>query len=183
MIEIEIKVKVNDPARIRRNIGALGCKSMEKQFQRDTYFKSSFRDFSETGEILRVRRQNPGPDLITFKGSKLKSEMKVREEIEVNISNVSDAIELLRRLGCEPWITIEKEREIYKFGKFIVSLDKVKDLGLFMEIETKIAGIRSKHEVEQEIFNLLTRIGSSKNLIERRTYLELFLTKHESAVI
>lgn len=181
MIEIEVKVKVKQPERIKHYLDVLGHKFLKKERQEDTYFKSSFRNFEGTGEILRVRKRIPGSDVVTFKGPKLKSEVKAREEIEVNIENSSEAMKLLKKLGYEPWITIEKERETYQFNKFTVSLDKVKDLGHFMEIETKIEGIQSRLEVEQKILNLLNKIGISKNLIERKTYLELILEKHKSA--
>jgi len=181
MIEIEVKVKVKEPERIKNCLDVLGYKFLKKERQEDTYFKSSFRSFGETGEVLRVRKQIPGSDVVTFKGPKLKSEIKAREEIEVNIENSSEAIKLLKKLGYEPWTTIEKERETYQSDKFTVNLDEVKGLGHFMEIETKIEGNQSKLEVEQEIFNLLNKIGISKNLIEKRTYLELILEKHKSA--
>jgi adenylate cyclase class 2 len=183
MIEIEVKAKVKEPERVKHYLDVLGYKFLKKQRQEDIYFKSSFRNFGETGEVLRLRKQNPGSDVVTFKGPRLKSEMKAREEIEVDIENSSEAIELLKKLGCEPWITVEKERETYQCNKFTVNLDEVKDLGQFMEIETKIEGTQSKLEAEQEIFNLLNKIGISKNLIEKRTYLELILEKHKSASI
>ncbi|MFQ5822079.1 MAG: class IV adenylate cyclase [Candidatus Heimdallarchaeota archaeon] len=181
MIEIEVKVRVREPERIKNCLDLLGYEFLKKEHQEDTYFKSSFRSFKETREILRVRKQIPGSDVVTFKRPKLRSEIKAREEIEVNIDNSSEVIKLLTALGYEPWITVEKEREIYRFDKFTISLDKVKDLGHFMEIEAKIEETQSKLEVEQEIFNLLNRIGISKNLIAGRSYFELILEKHKNA--
>lgn len=181
MIEIELKVRLREPERIVHYLDILGYKFLKRERQEDTYFKSSFRNFEDTGEILRVRKQTPGFDVLTFKRPKLKSEIKAREEIEVHIDSSSEAMKLLKELGYELWITVEKEREIYQFNKLTVSLDKVKDLGYFMEIEAKIEDPQSKLEVEQEIFNRLNELGIPKNLIEKRTYLELILEKRKNA--
>lgn len=183
LLEIEIKVKVENPEKIKGRLEALGFKFSKKENQEDTYFKSKFQSFEKTGEVLRFRKRGLLSGIITYKGPKLKSGIKAREEIEVNVDNSSETMKLLKKLGCEPWITVEKERETYKYDEITVSLDKVKDLGHFMEIEIIIEGIQSKLRAEQQILNLLNRIGCSKNLIERRTYLELILEKHKSASI
>jgi adenylate cyclase class 2 len=177
MIEIEVKAKVENPKRIMCSLDVLRGRFLKKEHQKDTYFNSPFRNFKETGEILRVRKQIPGNDVLTFKGPRLKSKVKAREEIEVNVENGSTIIKLLEKLGYEPWITVEKEREIWRFNKFTLSLDEVKNLGHFIEIEALVEETQSKPEVEQEILRLLNKIGISKNLIERRTYLELVLDK------
>jgi len=181
MIEIEVKAKVEDPERIRQRLDDLGCKLLKKVHQKDTYFKSHFRSFKKTGEVLRIRKQIPGGDVITFKGPRLRSKIKAREEIEVKIENSVEAIRLLEKLGFEPWITVEKEREEYQFNKFTLSLDRVKGLSHFIEIETKIEETQSKLEVEHEILGLLNKLGISKKLIEKRTYLELILEKQKNA--
>ena len=152
MIEIEVKVRVREPERIKQDLGILGSKFLKKEYQEDTYFKSPFRSYEETGEILRVRKQNTGSDVVTFKGARLESEIEARDEIDVNIESSSKFIKLLKKLGYEPWITVEKEREVYQHDKFTVSLDKVKDLGYFMEIEAKIEAPQAKLQVKQEIF-------------------------------
>jgi len=171
MYEIEIKARVENLEKIKRSLEELGFKLVRKEYQKDNYFRSTLRNFEQTGEVLRVREQIPGYNLITYKGPRDKSEMKVREEIEVKIENSPDVIKLLHKLGFEMWVTLEKEREMYQFSKFLVSLDKVRDIGNFLEIEIKM------EVLQQEIFGLLDKIGISRNSIEKRTYLELVLEK------
>ena len=180
MFEIEIKVRIEDPIRVEHSLEALGSIFVNKEQQKDTYFRFPFRDFQQTGEVLRVRKQILGRNLMTYKGPKLASGIKVREEIELDIGGESDAIQLLRKLRFEPWVTVEKERIAYRVNNFLVSLDKVKDLGIFMEIETKADDIELK-KIEQEVFKLLDNIGVSRRAIEKRTYLEMILEKQSKS--
>jgi len=176
MIEIEVKARIRDPEKIKRHLGNLGYRMMRSKCQVDNYLKPTFRNFAETGEILRIRRQKQGPDLITYKGPKQKSKIKVREEIEVGIADGVEMTELLRKIGFEPWITVVKERTTYKSGNFVINIDKVNELGTFVEIETKISD-RSSLEMDDEIISLLDKIGVSRVSIERKTYLELVQEK------
>lgn len=177
MFEIEVKVRIERFEKIKHSLKELGAILTKKEHQRDNYFLSSIRNFEQTGEVLRVREQIPGNGLITYKGPRLESEMKVRKEIEVRVQNSLDAIELLHELGFNLFFTFEKEREMYQLNEFSVSLDKVRDLGNFLEIELKAED--TQPILQQKIFDLLHKIGVSRDSIEKRSYLELILDREK----
>lgn len=164
---------MENPEKIKDRLEALGFKFSKREKQEDIYFKSKFRSMEKTGEVLRFRKRALLSDIITYKGPTVKSGIKIREEIEVMVEDGSKVEELLKKLGYEPWITVEKIREVFGFEKFFVSLDYVKSLGSFMEIEVIIDESQSKTNAEKEILDLLQKIGVRENLIERKTYLEL----------
>ena len=168
---------MENPEKIKGRLEALGFKFSKKEKQEDIYFKSKFQSFDKTGEVLRFRKRALLPDILTYKGPKVKSGIKVREEIEAIIEDGSEVEKLLIKLGYEPWITVEKIREVFCFEKFFVSLDYVKSLGSFMEIEQIIDESRSKSKAEQEILELLRKIGISPKHIAKKTYLELIRSK------
>lgn len=168
LLEIEIKAKVENPEKIKGRLEALGFKFSKKENQEDIYFKSKFQSFEKTGEVLRFRKRGLLSGIITYKGPKVKSRIKIREEIEVIIEDGYEVEKLLKRLGYDPLITVEKIREVFCFEKFSVSLDYVKSLGSFMEIELIIDESQSKSKAEQEVLKLLQKIGIPKNLIEKK---------------
>ena len=106
MLEVEVKVDVEEPEKVKSKFDILECKFLRKEIQKDIYFTSSFRDFKKTGEVLRVRKLASGKDVVTFKGPRLESRVKAREEIEIGVGSSFKTVKLLERLGYRPWITI-----------------------------------------------------------------------------
>ena len=61
----------------------------KEEFQEDIYFNSPIVDFAKTDEALRIRTTKQGDEkhiFITYKGAKIDSESKTREEIELSES-------------------------------------------------------------------------------------------------
>lgn len=171
MIEVEVKARIRDLEIIKRRLQQQGFTLMKTVHQKDIYLQPNFRDFQETGEVLRVRKQAQDSDVITYKGSRLISRIKARKEIEIKVENGDKILELFKKLEFKPWIIVEKDRAMYKSGNFEVSIDNVRGLGSYIEIETQIDN--SDPETEQEILRMLDRLGIPEEAIEKKTYLEL----------
>ena len=174
MIEIEIKVKIDNKDEIIEKLKKLGFKFIKKKFQEDIYFNGSNRDFKKTDEALRIRDDN-GTFFITYKGPKLDNVSKTREEIEVKIEDKEKMRLILKKLGFKEVPPIRKIREIYKRGDIIASIDNVEGLGIFLELEKSISDseITKKDEILNELLDLLKSLNISKDKIIRKSYLEL----------
>lgn len=75
-VEVEIKLKIEDPEQLIEKLEGLGFIKGEQLLESDTYFTSENHDFVKLGEALRVRQiRNVDTDeisaVITYKGKKL----------------------------------------------------------------------------------------------------------------
>ena len=139
MYEVELKVRA-DHADVSERLGHLGATERDTVIQEDTYYDAPTRDFAETDEALRIRREHPvGVDTwtttVTYKGPLVESASKTREEIETTVADGEALDAILDRLGFSPAATVEKTREHYQLGEYTVVLDTVEGLGEFVEIE------------------------------------------------
>ncbi|MEM1626312.1 MAG: class IV adenylate cyclase [Sulfolobaceae archaeon] len=172
MIESEIKIKINSPElsileeEFKKNFKYLG-----EEIQEDIYYNSIYRDFKVTDEALRLRIINDSIIELTYKGPKISSRSKVREEITCRISDYKAIDKILEKIGFYKVIRIKKIRKNFKKENFLISLDYVEGLGSFLEVE----GISvSEDELLNFTENLLKRfnIKGQKTL---KSYLELLL--------
>ena len=172
MIEVEIKVKIDDKDEVVEQLKNLGFKFIKKKFQEDIYFNGIDRDFRETDEALRIRDED-GNFFVTYKGPKIDKISKTREEIEVRIEDKEKMRQIFKRLGFKEVKPIKKIREIYRKGDIEASIDDVEGLGLFLELEKSISDINEKDKVLEELIEILKALNISKDNIIRKSYLEL----------
>lgn len=172
MIEVEIKVKIDDKNKVVEQLKKLGFKFIKKKFQEDIYFNGIDRDFRETDEALRIRDED-GNFFVTYKGPKIDKISKTREEIEVKIEDKEKMRQIFKKLGFKEVPPIRKIREIYKKEDIEASIDDVEGLGLFLELEKSISDINEKDKVLEEMMEILKALNISKDNIIRKSYLEL----------
>ena len=170
MIEIEVKVKA-DHKRIRQLIEGMGATFVGVEDHCDTYYNAPHRDFSKTDEALRIRMRN-GNAVVTYKGRKLDSVSKTREEFETPVEAES-ARNILLSLGFVESGVVEKRREVFKLGDFTVDFDSVEGLGEFVEVEVVADSDVDLHR--KRIFDLLEELGVKKEDSIRTSYLEMLL--------
>lgn len=176
MIEIEVKARVDDPKRLERAIIALGATPIGIENQTDTYYNSQYRDFGKTDEALRIRVQD-GKSSLTYKGPKMDRVSKTRKEFQVGINDADGMGKILTSLGFFPVATVAKKRKNYRLGDFFISIDKVQNLGNFMEIEVQTEDSRKYQEKVESIFKLAEKLGITKEATIRQSYLEMLLEK------
>lgn len=95
-VEVEIKLKIEDPEQLIEKLEGLGFIKGEQLLESDTYFTSENHDFVKLGEALRVRQiRNVDTDeisaVITYKGKKLDDRSMAREELELEIMVETEA--------------------------------------------------------------------------------------------
>jgi len=180
-LEIEIKYRVCDHGSTTAALGRLGFRSAGVVTEEDHYLNGADRNFAETGEAFRLRREGEGY-LLTYKGPRLPGVAKIRREIEVPVTrSAGDAqrlMELLVALGFCPVAKVFKERAVFK-GEWqgadvTVCLDSIDSLGTFVELE-QLAEEHQADSVSLRLRDLAVALGLSE--VESKSYLALVLER------
>jgi len=169
MLEVEIKAKIKIEG-IEHKLSTLGAKLLGEENQTDVYFSHPCRDFKKTDEALRVRKIKD-EYFLTYKGPKLDQETKTREEIQIKVNG--QILELLKKLGFSRVKEVDKKRRIYEWDNLRICLDRVKNLGEFLEIESKL------WKDKRKIFELLKKLGISTRGLIRKSYLEMLISSSD----
>lgn len=180
MVEVENKYLVTDVAGLER--AALlwgGANPVVEDVQCDEYFNHPCRDFGETDEALRIRACS-GQTQLTYKGPRLDTITKTREELELEIcdqeAKQSGTVlrSLLLVLGFTSAGCVRKSRRTFSgiAGNFpvTVSLDAVEGLPLYAEIEI-ICDPSDRDAATDHVLRIAELFGLTQP--ERRSYLEL----------
>jgi len=180
MIEVEIKARLKHPKEIIHRLQEDATFLREIQ-QEDIYFNAPHRDFRITDEALRIRISPEGPTL-TYKGPKIGNLFdKTREEISVQIDDPNSLQRILEKLGFQTVATVSKKRLLFQYKEFHVSIDSVKDLGEFIEVECLVHSLGEVDEARKKIVDFLNTLAIPPENCERRSYLELLLEKYTQA--
>ncbi len=167
ILEIEIKAYCDNHDAVIEKALILGARHRGTFRETDLYLNHPGRDFRKTDEALRLR-QIDEKVVLTYKGPKLGTVSKTRREEEVAVDSYEKALDILKLLGFVPSGTVEKERDIYKFGDIEICIDRVAGLGNFVELELKGT---DRERLEKELFLLAGELGLSR--FETKSYLEL----------
>ena len=171
MIEVEVKARINSFKEMEERLENLGAAKTKTEFQEDIYFASPIVDFAETDEALRVRTTNNGI-FITYKGPKLNDKAKTRKEVEMSIESAKKAKDIFTEIGFRPVRTVRKDRKYYQYENFEISLDDVKGLPPYMEIEIALEDGEDYSLAQERIFELFERLNITDGF-ERTSYMEL----------
>lgn len=157
--EIEVKLKVDDVARLTRALKALPARQTARVYEQNALFDTVDRFFQGRKAILRLRtcrvstglerrggqtrgRKKATEGVLTFKGmiegvSSAGARYKEREEIEFRIRDVKRFGGVLRGVGMRPWFRYEKYRTTYMsqcYPGLKLELDET-PIGVFLELE------------------------------------------------
>lgn len=164
--EIEIKLEI-DEEKYNEIIKLLG-KELKEKHQIDTYFSPEGNNFFEkeiNDEALRIREENNESFFnykhIIFGENNLDIHI---EEYETKIENVEQLIKILKASGINKVLVVDKQRKKYIYKDiYEICLDKVKDLGYFIEIEIN----SDKYNIQE----------ANKKLLEMAMELKLDISK------
>jgi len=172
-IEVEIRAKVDDFTEIKKALDKIKAYFIKSETQIDKIFGAAkFLDSEhkmiEGGIVARVREVN-GKRTLEFKEI-------LREkgglELSFEVASIELAEKLLKKLDFEEAFTVAKLRESYSYKDFTVCLDKVEQLGDFIEIEKLINEESKVDETRKECLDLLEIIAPGFK-IENRKYGDL----------
>ena len=173
MLEVEAKIKVGSTDQVRSRLEENKAIFDKKSRQTDTYFNSQIRDFAESDEALRIRNED-GFSEVTYKGPKIKGTgAKAREEFNVEISDADALSQIFQKIGFFKSAEVLKTREEFEFMGTKVALDKVDNLGEFIEIEVVTD---DRESALQKIEMVRKELGIKGDHIPE-SYLEMILAK------
>ncbi|MHA1192080.1 MAG: class IV adenylate cyclase [Promethearchaeota archaeon] len=197
MYEVEIKVRIQDLEELRDTIRFNGGLYKISLLHEDTYFNmpKELRDFKNTDEAIRLRKSEEfdknnndfslnSKCYLTYKGKKIDSSTKTRQEIEVKVDNFDNMKDILKVLGFQEVLLIQKERELfellYQDEKIEILLDYIPILNqYFMELEMVVSSPQDIDEARGILFKLLEIFNVNKEESIRKSYLELIVEKQE----
>jgi adenylate cyclase class 2 len=155
--EREIKLRIADLAALRRALRKLGARVVKPRLhERNVLFDTPERSLASREQLLRIRTELPvgrarkgGPrSPVTFKrpavipgSSKRDERHKVREEIELEISDAKALAMIFEGLGMRSWFEYEKFRTTFRLPAsnawakgLLIELDET-PIGVFLELE------------------------------------------------
>jgi adenylate cyclase, class 2 len=160
MKEIEVKARVSDLNSLRKKLEGLGCVLSEPLVQKDKIYLDkniTFPEIKSGVRVLRIRDSN-GKIILTLKISE-ENELACLEK-EMVVDNAEEANELLDKLGYHEVVRVNKKRQKCKLNGLKICLDKVEELGYFVEVEKMTDEDSSK--VQEELFQFLETLGVSR---------------------
>lgn len=161
-IEVEIKIKIDNFEEIKKKVEKIG-KLIKSIKQVDEYYVPFHRDFfaqEVRTEWLRIRT-NPDKTVFEYDLSVNKNKngkQEYAEEYETGVSNPEEFKKILKFLNFKKVITVEKQREYWDCGKIEIALDKIKNLGDFIEAEAK-GDFKTSGEAEKACLDMLYKLG------------------------
>lgn len=183
--EVELKALVKDLDNLMEKFEELGVERVGFEHQEDIYLNPPHKNYAITDEALRIRRVTDENDeriaYLTYKGPKLDSKSKTREEVEIPLTeSENDTVKLLGFLGFKEAIEIVKDRTLYKYKQFTICLDEVEGLSdIYLEMEVLVPEKEDYRDLLKEMFNLYKELGiSGKRNFITDSYLDLVEGKH-----
>ena len=166
-VEIEIKLKLDDPATFMVWLEN-NAELIKESKQKDDYFDpphKSFVHIDEDGykhadEWFRIRMSDKGNE-VNYKHwhrDPLTGGSTYADEFETEIVDAQIFREILDKLGFKQNSCIEKSRRSFRYGDFQFDCDEVKNMGFFVEIEFK-GEAENPMAGKEKIFSLLQEIG------------------------
>lgn len=179
-IEIEAKFKVKNIKLLKDWLKKNGRLVSHNQVV-DIYFTPIHRDFLKCQypfEWLRLRSEE-GKFFVNYKHWYPENTAKSThcDEFETFIGSLEQLEKIFQALNFKKIATVDKYRENYKVGVFQFSVDRVKDLGDFLEIEYYGRGdnIEKVNKKMEEFYQCLSQCLDERNY---RGYPYLILEKN-----
>lgn len=177
MIEVEIKLKIDNIEVIRRKLINLGFSECDTLTEIDTYFDNKIGEIRSSDSALRIRETINHTNAshlcqVNFKGKKYDNISMTRPEFETLIEDKAAMMGILKGLGYSPVQPIVKKlRRELVMSNINACLDTVDGLGDYLEIEIVIDSEEDKDRELERIQNILSKIGYSMADTTTRSYL------------
>ncbi len=165
-IEIQVRVKGADKLEVFLKKNA---KFKGEVYQKDEYYSPAHRNFlakKPIAEWLRIRES--GKNSINYKYWHFEKDGKSHycDEYETAVENPDQIRKIFKAIDIKPIVIVEKTRKIWDYQDYEVAIDKITDLGDFVEVEYKGSDKAADPKVvTDEMVKFLKRVGCTK--IER----------------
>ncbi len=162
-IETELKLRIPATGPFRSLLEAIGFHEVTTAQPEQSILWDRDDDLRVQGSALRTRAY-AGRFRLTWKGPKVPDALlKIRPEHETGIEDAAALEAILRALGYEPILRMEKLRSVWERAELEACLDET-PFGCYLELEGEPQAIRAAME----------SLGLATDRAEPRSYPELY---------
>lgn len=181
--EIEIHRRVKDPAKLMDFLNKNADQIVESITQVDVYYTPAHEDYTKKDPIekwfrLRSTDRSNSLDFKHWSFDKSGKSKNHCDEYVLEIKDVESAEKLLNALDFKKVVVVEKRRSIWMYNQIEISIDEVKHLGKFVELEAK--GEKPIEELLKELENLADKLELIKDSTMNLGYPILLLNNEEA---
>lgn len=183
-VEVEIQVIIKNPKKAEARLNKVG-KFVKSRQQTDKYFVLPYRNFFDKDtpdEYLRIRHEKDKNHLnYSFLHFGKDGWLKNTDEYETLVDKPEVAEEIFQKIGLIPKVIVKKIRKYFDCGDFEVTLDKIENLGNFMEVEAKkdFGGVsKTRKACEDFLKNLNVEYDIQKDMGYPRMLYKKFKNKN-----
>ncbi len=165
-IEIEIKVQIKNSNKLVKFLQK-EAKLQYQTHQIDEYYTPEHRNFiavRPTPEWLRLRNSD-NKYSVNYKRWHYDDRGKSNycDEYETQVADLDQFKKIFSAIDIKPLVVVDKIRKSYKYKNYEISLDSVKNLGEFIEVEFKgKINNRKPEDICDEMVGFLKSHGCGK---------------------
>ncbi len=172
-IEIEIKFPLKNPTEVKRFLNENAKLISENIYQKDLYYVPVHKDFLAVKypfEWLRLRKSSKGT-FVTYKHFFPENVEKTDycDEFETKVENFEAMKKIFISLDFKEVIAVEKSRTTWIFEQVEVVIDKVTDLGFYMELEA-IKDFENPQDGKAYLYQILEKLNAKVGKVDLRGY-------------
>lgn len=162
-IEVELKFPLKNYEELVRNLNLIGQLERKDSYQKDIYYVPPHRDFLKQkpiSEWLRIRETEKG-FTITYKNWHNSGNKKTISCDELGTA-IIDGISLktiLKNLNFREIVVVEKIRSMWIYKNVEISIDKVTNLGNFIELEIR-RNFKNVQEAKAHLHSILKEVNA-----------------------
>lgn len=171
MKEIEVKAKITNINELKEKLIALGCVFWPYLIQEDSIFLPDgieFWDKTKGTPILKIRDSN-GECTLALKKRVFSENELIKLRSNVWIDDKQKAIDIIEHIWFHKVMVLNKRRTKGTYQDMTISLDEVKDLGTFIEVE-KLSDDWNSEEIQASLFTFLQTLGISEEDRVKKSY-------------
>lgn len=167
--EVEQKFKCHDLQSVANRLDALDAQPfMQHGSETDIYLDLADRSLSRNAQALVVREMVPSNRvLIISKGP------SADECTSIETEGFANVCQMFVGLGFQQIRCIKKERDVYFLGKCHVTLDKLEDLGTFVEVAIMVEEEHQLGGAKRLVDETVQKLGLQRSNLETRSYAQM----------
>ena len=167
MNETEVKILGIDVAAVEARLRELGADLVFDGEMHAIYLDRDDGLLGRRRDVLRLRREGER-SVMTLKRFVSDEPVKIREEMEVEISDLEGMRRILACLGFSEWLAVRKHRRSYRIGETHVEIDRHMDDYAFIPEFIEIEAPR-----REDIWRCAEALGFSRSDCRPWTFLDI----------
>ena len=143
-VEILVMILTEDFNKVREQLSKVSS-YIDSKSVKDTYFYDPLRKNLQPDENLAIYecfrvREKENTNYLTYKVDNFDENGKwlYSDEHETIIDNAKIVFDIITKLGLKELVVVDMIKEKYENDEYIITIEYVKNLGVFLEVENKL---------------------------------------------